>query len=61
MNRKPCETKTLKLCHFDVVGVTETLLNSEIINGEIDIEDYNLIRRGRQGGGCVIYCIIASR
>ena len=53
--------KILKLCHFDVFGVTETFLNSEIINGEIDIEDYNLIRRGRQGGGCVIYCIIASR
>ena len=48
----------LKLCRFDVFGVTETHLNSEIIDGEIDIEDYNLIRRdrlGRQGGGCVIY------
>ena len=33
-------------------------MNSEIIDGEIDIEDYNLIRRdrpGRQGRGCVIY------
>ena len=47
----------LKLCHFDVFRVTETHLNNEIIDGEIDIEDYNLIRRdrpGRQGGGCVI-------
>ena len=37
---------------------TETHLNSEIVDGEIDIEDYNLIQRdraGRQGGGCVIY------
>ena len=37
---------------------TETHLHSEIIDGEIDIEDDNLIRRdrpGRQGGGCVIY------
>ena len=39
----------LKLCRFDVFGVTETLLNSEIIDGEIDIEDYNLIRRDRPG------------
>ena len=48
----------LKLCRFDVFGVTETHLNSEIIVGEIDIEDYNLIRRdrpGRQGRGCVKY------
>ena len=35
----------LKLCRFDVFGVTETHLNSEIIDGETDIEDYNLIRR----------------
>ena len=35
----------LKLCCFDVFGVTETHLNSEIIDGEIDLEDYNLIRR----------------
>ena len=37
---------------------TETHLHSEIIDGEIDIEDYNLIRRdrpGKQGGDCVIY------
>ena len=33
----------LKLCCFDVFGVTESHLNSEIIDGEIDIEDYNLI------------------
>ena len=39
----------LKLCRFDVFGVTETHLNSEIIDGEIDIEDYNLIRRDRPG------------
>ena len=39
----------LKLCRFDVFGVTETLLNSEIIDGEIDIEDYNLIQRDRPG------------
>ena len=48
----------LKLCRFDVFGVTETHLKSEIINRKIDIEDYNLIRRDRpdrQGGGCVIY------
>ena len=48
----------LKLCRFEVFGVTKTHLNSEIIDGEIDIEDYNLIRRdrpGRQGGGCAIY------
>ena len=48
----------LKLCHFDVFGVSETHLNSEIIDGEIGIKDYNLIRRdrpGRQGGGCVKY------
>ena len=48
----------LKLCRFDVFGVTETHLNSEIIVGEIDIEDYNLIRRdrpGRQRRGCVKY------
>ena len=35
----------LKLCHFDVFGVSETHLNSEIIDGEIGIKDYNLIRR----------------
>ena len=33
----------LKLCRFDVFGVTETHLNNEIIHGEIDIEDYNPI------------------
>ena len=46
----------LKLCHFDVFGESETHLNSEIIDGEIGIKDYNLTRRdrpGRQGGGCV--------
>ena len=48
----------LKLCRFDVFGVTETHLKSEITDEEIDTEDYNLIRRDkldRQGGGCVIY------
>ena len=48
----------LKLRRFDVFGVTETHLNSEIIDGEIDIEDYNLIRgdrQDRQGWGCVMY------
>ena len=30
----------LKLCHFDVFGVSETHLNSEIIDGEIGIKDY---------------------
>ena len=48
----------LKLCRFHVFGVTETHLTSEIADGEINIEDYSLVRRdrsGRQGGGCAIY------
>ena len=48
-----------KLCQFDVFGVTETRLTSEITDGEINIEDFtDFIRRhrpGRRGGGCVIY------
>ena len=48
----------LKLCQFNVFGVTETHLTSEIVDGEINIEDYSLVRRdrpGRQGGGCTIH------
>ena len=48
----------LKLCRFDIFGITETHLKSEIADGEIEIENYNFIRRDRperQGGGCIIY------
>lgn len=48
----------LKLCWFDVFGVIEMYLIIEIVDEEINIEDYNCIcrdRLGRWGGGCVIY------
>ena len=48
----------LKLCRFNIFGITETHLKSEIADGEIEIENYNFIRRDRperQGGGCIIY------
>lgn len=48
----------LKLCRFDIFGITETYLKSEIADGEIEIENYNFIRRDRaerQGGGCTIH------
>ena len=48
----------LKLCRFDIFGITETHLKSEIADGEIGTENYNFIRGDRperQGGGCIIY------
>ena len=51
-------TRSPLSCRFDVFGVTETHLTSEIADGEINIEDYSLVRRdrpGRQGGGCAMY------
>ena len=48
----------LKLCRFDAFGVTETHLKSEIVDGEIEIENYKFIRRDRSerhGSGCVLY------
>ena len=50
----------LKLCRFEIFGITEIHLKSEISNGEIEIENCNFIRRDRperQGGGCIIYYI----
>lgn len=42
---------------FDIVGISETWLTSNISSGLVRVDDYNLIRRdrGSRGGGVAIY------
>lgn len=48
----------LQLCRFDVFAITESHLKSDISDGEISIDRYNVLRRdrtNRKGGGCTVY------
>ena len=47
-----------ELCKFDMIGITESHLNTKDCNSELNIDDLKFIRRdraGRKGGGCVLY------
>ena len=48
---------TLKDQDFDIIGLSETRLDSEITDNEVKIDGYNLFRRdrNRNGGGVDIY------
>ena len=55
---KLCEVQHLLLAvKFDLLGITETHLNSSISDDWITIPGYNLVRRDRDswGGGVLIY------
>jgi hypothetical protein len=50
----------LKICRFDILALTETHLDSSISNQQLEIENYKIPRRdrkGRQGGGCLVYIV----
>ena len=47
-----------ELCKFDMIGITESHLNTKDRNSELNIDGLKFIRRdrtGRKGGGCVLY------
>ena len=47
-----------ELCKFDMIGITESHLNTKDCNSELNIDGLKFIRRdraGRKGGGCVLY------
>ena len=48
---------TLKEQDFDIIGLSETRLDSKITDNEVKIDGYNLFRkdRNRNGGGVAIY------
>jgi len=46
------------LCKFEILAITETQLNKNIPDTEIDIPGMKFVRldrRGRKGGGCLLY------
>lgn len=45
--------------HFAAIVVTETWLSPEVLDGDVDISGYNIIRkdRNRHGGGVAIYIL----
>jgi hypothetical protein len=49
----------LKICRFDILAVTETYLDKNIDNMQLEIENYKIVRRdrltGQVGGGCLVY------
>ena len=59
LRNKLDELKVLQeLCKFYIIGITESHLNNNDRNSELDIDGLKFIRRdriGRKGGGCVLY------
>ena len=54
------EVKLLsKLCSFDILAITDTYLDGNISNKQLEIEQYRIVRRDRNtgfiGGGCLVY------
>ena len=48
----------MKVCRFDVLSITESRLDQKILNQQLNIENYKLVRRDRDtglGGGCIVY------
>ncbi|CAB3992982.1 Hypothetical predicted protein, partial [Paramuricea clavata] len=48
----------LQICHLEILAITETHLDSKISNQQLEVENYKIFRRdreGKQGGGCLIY------
>ena len=45
----------LKNKPFDIFSVSETWLNSDILDSELAIDGYSFIRQDRKGGGCMLY------
>ena len=45
----------LKNKPFDIFSVSETWLNSDILDSELAIDGYSFIRQDRKGGGCMVY------
>ena len=43
--------------HFDIITLNETRLDSSVLNGEIEIPGYDIVRRdrNRSGGGVAMY------
>ena len=59
LQKKIDDLKILVNCaKLDVLTISETKLNSEILNAEIDIPNFKLFRLDcdRHGGGVAIYC-----
>ena len=49
----------LQLCRFDILAITETHLDINVSNRQLEIENYKIARRDRNagtlGGGCLVY------
>ena len=46
-------------CNFDIIGITETLLDKSVPDNDLHIDDMTMFRQDRKkckGGGCLIYC-----
>ena len=48
---------TAKQSNVSIIGISESKLDSSILNSELDIDEYDLIRldRSRKGGGAACY------
>ena len=53
----------LSVCRFDILSITETHLDKTISDGQLEVENYKIVRRDRRtqtnGGGCMVY--VANR
>ena len=52
------ELKTiLDECNFDIMGVCETFIDSNVAGNEISIDGYSIVKkdRNRHGGGVLLY------
>ena len=49
----------LQLCRFDILAITETHLDINTSNRQLEIENYKIVRGDRNagtlGGGCLVY------
>ena len=44
-------------CNFDIMGVCETFIDSNVADNEISIDGYSIVKkdRNRHGGGVLLY------
>jgi len=59
LNKLTETTALINQCHSDVVGITETWTHPDVVDSEIRMDGYNVMRMdrngSRNGGGCLLY------